>query len=68
MSLHHRIARELGWTEAQAMSFSLFTLRELVAHRAQHGSAGASKVLADIQHTLSTGNIVLGAKRRFRGT
>ena len=68
MSLHHRIARELGWAEAKAMSFSLLTLPELVAHRVQRGSPGAGKVLADIQHTLSTGNIVLGAKRRSRGT
>ncbi len=30
MSLHERIAKTLGWTVAEAMSFSLPALRELV--------------------------------------
>jgi hypothetical protein len=48
-TLHARIAAKLGWTEAEAKSFSLAALRELVRPT-------SPKLVAEIDETLHTGS------------
>ena len=54
MSLHERIAVLLGWTVAEAQSFSLQTLRELVRPR-------SSKLAQEITDEVRSGRYILGA-------
>ena len=53
MSLHARIAAALGWSEKDAQSFSLLTLRELL--REKH-----PKLAAEITETVRSGRNIIG--------
>lgn len=57
MSLHERIALELGWTEAMAKTFSLRALRDIV--RTAPPSKRRDELVMDIDRVERTGGVLL---------
>lgn len=59
VDLRARIAKALGWTEADVGSFSLSMLRELVLEK-------SPQLAAEIARVLSTGSHIVGEPRPRR--
>lgn len=58
MNFHARIARELGWTEETANTFSLRALRDLV--KTVPPSKRRDELVADLDAHERSGRVVLG--------
>lgn len=54
MNLHERIAKKLGWTVAEARSFSLPALRELL-----RPIPGSEKLVAEMTELIRSGRVIL---------
>jgi len=58
-TLHARIAKALGWTEAEAQSFSFQSLRELVR-------PVDAKLAAELDGTIQSGGYIKTRRRSSR--